>query len=146
MQPFQCDVAPQRQKMHRTTHTGTSIVTKHIEGTKRPQPQPPHKRGSFHRRLQPPYKEKYTVSCSGFLPITHGDLPPQCQKTHRFTHTGTCIVAKHIACTQYSQPQPPHKRGSFHRRLQSLYTIKTQGFVLRLPPQNIAHAIFMQPF
>ena len=40
MQPFQCDVAPQRQETHRTTHTGTSIVAKHIEGTKRPQPLP----------------------------------------------------------------------------------------------------------
>ena len=68
MQPFQCDLAPQRQETHRTTHTGTSIVTNHIEGTKRPQPQPPHKRGSFHRRLQPLYTEKHTLSCSGFLP------------------------------------------------------------------------------
>ena len=58
------------QETHRTTHTGTSIVAKHIEGTKRPQPQPPHRRGSFHRRLQPLYTEKHTVSCSGFLPNT----------------------------------------------------------------------------
>ena len=70
MQPFQCNLAPQRQEMHRTTHTGTSIIAKHIEGTKRPQPQPPHRRGSFHRRLQPLYTEKHTVSCSGFLPNT----------------------------------------------------------------------------
>ena len=72
MQPFQCDLAPQLQETHRTTHTGTSIVAKHIEGTKRPQPQPPHRRGSFHRRLQPLYTEKRTVSvsCSGFLPNT----------------------------------------------------------------------------
>ena len=69
-QPFQCDLAPQLQETHRTTHTGTSIVAKHIEGTKRPQPQPPHRRGSFHRRLQPLYTEKHKVSCSGFLPNT----------------------------------------------------------------------------
>ena len=49
-------------------HTGTTIVAKHIEGTKRPQPQPPHTRGTFHRRLQPLYTEKRKVSCSGFLP------------------------------------------------------------------------------
>ena len=36
----------------------------------RPQPQPPHTRGTFHRRLQPLYTEKYKVSCSGFLPKT----------------------------------------------------------------------------
>ena len=38
MQPFQCDLAPQLQETHRTTHAGTSIVAKRIEGTKRPQP------------------------------------------------------------------------------------------------------------
>ena len=36
----------------------------------RPQPQPPHRRGTFHRRLQPLYTEKHKVSCSGFLPKT----------------------------------------------------------------------------
>ena len=41
-QPFQCDLQPRLQETHRTTHTGTTIVAKHIEGTKRPQPQPPH--------------------------------------------------------------------------------------------------------
>ena len=30
MQPFQCDLAPQRQETHRTTHTGTTILAKHI--------------------------------------------------------------------------------------------------------------------
>ena len=68
MQPFQCDLQPQLQETHGTTHTGTTIVAKHIEGTKRPQPHPPHTRGTFHRRLQPLYTEKHTVSCSGFLP------------------------------------------------------------------------------
>ena len=47
MQSFQCDPQPQLQETHRTTHTGTTIVAKHIEGTKRPQPQPPHTRGTF---------------------------------------------------------------------------------------------------
>ena len=71
MLPFQCDLQPQLQETHRTTHTGTTIVAKHIEGTKRPQPQPPHTRGTFHGRLQPLYTEKRKVSCSGFLPTTH---------------------------------------------------------------------------
>ena len=70
MQPFQCDLQTQTQETHRTTYTGTSSVTKHIEGTKRPQPHPPHRRGTFHRRLQPLYTEKHKVSCSGFLPRT----------------------------------------------------------------------------
>ena len=70
-QPFQCDLQPRLQETHRTTHTGTTIVARHIEGTKRRQPQPPHTRGTFHRRLQPLYTEKHKVSCSGFLPTTH---------------------------------------------------------------------------
>ena len=70
MQPFQCDPQPPLQETHRTTHTGTTIVAKHIEGTKRPQPQPPHRRGTFHRRLQPLYTEKHKDSCSSFLPNT----------------------------------------------------------------------------
>ena len=69
-QPFQCDLQPRLQETHRTTHTGSTIVAKHIEGTKLPQPQPPHTRGTFHRRLQPLYTEKHKVSCSGFLPKT----------------------------------------------------------------------------
>ena len=45
MQPFQCDLQPHLQETHRTTHTGTTIRCKtHIEGTKRPQPHPPHTR------------------------------------------------------------------------------------------------------
>ena len=36
----------------------------------RPQPQPPHRRGTFYRQLQPLYTEKHKVSCSGFLPKT----------------------------------------------------------------------------
>ena len=50
MQPLQCNLQPQLQR------------------TKRPQPHPPHRRGTFHRRLQPLYTEKHKVSCSGFLP------------------------------------------------------------------------------
>ena len=69
-QPFQCDLQPQLQETHRITYTGTTILAKHIEGTKRPQPHPPHRRGTFHRRLQPLYTEKRQVSCSGFLPTT----------------------------------------------------------------------------
>ena len=156
MQPFQYDLQAQIQETHRTTHTGTTIVAKHTEGTKRPQLHPPHARGTSHRRLQPLYTEKHKVSCSGFLPhnTRHAtfmqpfqcDLQPQLQETHRTTHTGTTIVAKHIEETKRPQPHPPHTRGTFHRRLQPLYTKKHKGFMLRLPPHNTRHATFMQPF
>ena len=74
MQPFQCDLPPQLQETHRTTHTGTTTHCKthrrNNSRQKRPQPQPPHRRGTFHRRLQPLYTGKHKVSCSGFLPTT----------------------------------------------------------------------------
>ena len=74
MQPFQCDLHPQLQETHRTTHTGTTTRCKthrrNQSRPERPQPHPPHTRGTFHRRLQQLYTEKYRVSCSGFLPKT----------------------------------------------------------------------------
>ena len=106
MQPFQCDLQPQLQETHRTTHTGTTIVAKHIEGTKRPQP--------------PPHNTRHATSMQPF----QCDLQPQLQEMHRTTHTGTTIVAKHIEGTKRPQPHPPHTRGTFHRRLQPLYTEK----------------------
>ena len=75
MQQFQCDLPPQLQETHRTTHTGTTTRCKRHRRNnsrqKRPQPQPPHRRGTFHRRLQPHYTEKHKVSCSGFLSKTN---------------------------------------------------------------------------
>ena len=156
------------------------LVAKHRGGTnsgmKRPQPQPPHMRGTFHHRPQPLYTAKRKVSCSGFLPKTkpmqHScshyngfcsitwltrislhtwqqsmttimqpfqcDLQPEIQETIRTTHAGTttrCRTQRFRAWNDRS-------------RLQPLYTEKqwkTQGFVLRLPPQNKDHATFMQP-
>ena len=73
-QPFQSNLQPEIQEPHRTTHTDTTTRCKtHRRNnlrTKRPQPHPSHRRGTFHRRLQPLYTEKHKVSCSGFLPKT----------------------------------------------------------------------------
>ena len=73
-QPLQCDLPPQLQETHRTTHADTTTRCKthrrNNSRMKRPQPQPPHRRGTFHRRLQPLYTEKHKVSCSSFLPNT----------------------------------------------------------------------------
>ena len=50
------------------------LVAEHRGGTnsrmKRPQPQPPHTRGTFHRRPKPLHTGKHKVSCSGFLAKT----------------------------------------------------------------------------
>ena len=77
MQPFQCDLQPEIPKQPITTHTQphpkqlqATITLRPKKTTNRPQAQPSHARGTFHRRLQPLYTEKHKVSCSGFLPKT----------------------------------------------------------------------------
>ena len=109
----------------------------------RPQPQPPHTRGTFHRRLQPLYTEKYKVSCSDFLPQTK-PMQQSCSLSnaicnHSFKKRKELRTQdKHGATTrcrtqrrnqsrpERPQPQPPHTRGTFHRRLQPLYTENTR--------------------
>ena len=72
MQPFQCDLQPQIQETHRTTHTGTTTgcrtQRRNRLNSKRSKPHPPHTRGTFHRRLTQLYTEKHKVSCSGSSP------------------------------------------------------------------------------
>ena len=78
MQPFQCDLQAQIPKHPITTHTqahpkqleATVTLRQKKKTTNRPQPHPSHRRGTFHRRLQPLDTEKHKVSCSGFLPKT----------------------------------------------------------------------------
>ena len=105
MQQFQCDLPPQLQETHRTTHTGTTTRCKthrrNNSRQKRPQPQPPHRRGTFHRRLQPFYTEKHKVSCSGFLPNTKPmqlyfvlRLPPQ-NKAHATSCSNSNAICHH---------------------------------------------------
>ena len=165
MQPFQCDLQPQLQETHRTTQTEThpkqlqgTVTVRQEKATNRPQPQPSHRRGSFHRRLQPLYTEKHKVSCSGFLSTT---LPMQHSCSHsnaicnhsfkkrielrRQKHTQSSFKAQ-LQCgkkktTNRPQPQPSHRRGSFHRRLQPLYTekhkVSCSGFLsATLPMQH----------
>ena len=143
MQPFQCDLAPQLQETQRTTHTGTTIVAKHIEGTKRPQPQPPHTRGTFHRRLQPLYTEKHEVSCSGFLPTTHS-MQHSCSHSnaiwhHSFKKENYAHRNNHCCKTHRRNQTTPAATAAHTRYLPSPAAAtlhgKTQGFVLRLPPQ-----------
>ena len=64
LQLFQCDLQPQIQETHRTTHTGTTTRCRVAEtqrrnrfNSKRSKPHPPHTRGTFHRRLKPLYTE-----------------------------------------------------------------------------------------
>ena len=133
---------PEIQEPHRTTHTGTTTLCKthrrNNSRMKRPQPHPPHRRGTFHRRLQPLYTEKHKVSCSGFLPKTYpmqhscshsnAIMQPEIQEPHRTTHTGTTTRCKthrrNNSRMKRPQPHPPHRRGTFLRWLQPLYAEK----------------------
>ena len=70
MQPLHCDLQPESQETHRTTHTWTTTHCRTQRRNQsrlvRPQPHPPHTRGTFHRRPEPLYTEKHKVSCPGF--------------------------------------------------------------------------------
>ena len=124
MQPFQCDLQPQLQEPHRTTHTGTTTRWKthrrNNSRMKRPQPHPPHRRGTFHRRLQPLYTEKHKISCSGFLPKTE-PMQHSCSHSnaicnHSFKNRIELrtqeqpLVAKHIGGTIRAWNDPSRTR------------------------------------
>ena len=100
MQPLQCVLQHHVANPHVSTHMATKRDNNHVaiplrsattdsktthaqahpkqshcysaakKKANRPQPQPPHTRGTFHRRPKPLYTEKYNFSCSGFLPNT----------------------------------------------------------------------------
>ena len=148
-------ICNQRIKKHIESRTHEQpLVAEHRGGTdstlKRPQPHPPHTRGTFHRRLQPLYTEKHKVSCSGF-PRSTSPMQQSCShyiaicnqriKKHieSRTHEQT-LVAEHRGGTDSTlkrpQPHPPHRRGTFHRRLQPLYTEKHQVSCSGCPPNT----------
>ena len=118
-----------RTQEHRNNHSLQNTE----EEPKRLQPQPPHTRGTFQPRLQPLYTEKRKVSCSGFLPTTQ-NMQHSCSHSnaicnHRFKKRIELRTQEHrnnhsLPNTEEEpkrpQPQPPHTRGTFHRRLQPL--------------------------
>ena len=76
------------------------------------------------------------------------NLQPEIQEPHRTTHTDTTTRCKtheeqfgHKATAAAPIAQTRYLSSSAAATLHG----KTQGLVLRLPPQNIAHATFMQP-
>ena len=89
------------------------------------------------------------IAHATFMHPLQCDQQPQPQETHRTTHTGTTTCCNtHIEGTNRVRNDPSRNRrtdevpfiaGCSH------FTGKKHGFVLRLPPQNIAHATFMQP-
>ena len=91
------------KKRRRTTHTGTTTrcrtQRRNRLNSKRSKPQPPHTRGTFHRRLKPLYTEKYKVSCSGFLPKTK---PMQHSCSHYIAfYSMTWLTRMHLRTWQH---------------------------------------------
>ena len=117
------------------------LFAKHIGGTIRDRNDP-----SRTRRTD---EVPFIVACSHFTRKTQGfvlrlppqniahatfmqplqcDQQPQLQETHRTTHTGTTTLCKthrrNNSRQKRPQPHPSHRRATFHRRLQPLYTEK----------------------
>ena len=103
MQPFQCDLQPQSQETHRTTHTGTTTrcrtQRRNRLNSKRSKPHPPHTRGTFHRRLKPLCTEKCQVSCSGFLP-KRKPMQHSCSHYNAF-YSMTWLTRMHLRTWQH---------------------------------------------
>ena len=142
MQPFQWDLQPEIQETHRTTHTGTTTRCKTHKWNQFATETTVAATAAHTRYLSSPAAAtlhgKYKVSCCGFLPKTK---PMQ----HSCSHSnGICnqrfkkrielrtleqpLVAEHRGGTnsrmKRPQPHPAHTQGTFHRRLQPLYTEK----------------------
>ena len=131
-QPFQCNLQPEIQEPHGTTHTGTTTRCKthrrNNSRQKRPQPHPPHTRGTFHRRLQPHYTEKQGfvlrlppqhIAHATFMQPFQCDLPPQLQETHRTMHTGTTTRCKTHRRNHFATETTPAAPAAHTRYLSS---------------------------
>ena len=79
-------------------------------------------------RLPPQNKAHATFMQPLQCVLPHCDLQPRVQETQRSTHTGTatrCRTQRRNRLTwKRSKPHPPHTGGTFHGRLQPLYTEK----------------------
>ena len=78
------------------------------------------------------------------------EIPKQRITTHTHKHTQSSFKPP-LHCGKKKNDKPTAAATVAHTRYISSPAAatlhgKTQGFVLRLPPQNIAHATFMQPF
>ena len=159
MQPFQCDLQAQIPKYPITTHTQAhpkqleaTVTLRQKKTINRPQPHPPHRRGTFHRRLQPLYTEKHKVSCSGFLPKTeplqhHAAIPMRSASTdsktpYNYAHTSTPKAAwshRYTAAKKNDKPTaaaPAAQTRYLSSSPAATLHGKTQGFVLQLPPRQ----------
>ena len=126
MQPFQCDLQPQIQETHRTTHTGTQeqrLVAEHRGGTKTtPAATAAHMRqlsspaaATWHGNTQgfvlrlPPHNTEHAT----FMQPFQCDLQPQIQETHGTTHRN---IGRTTRCrTQRRNQNHPRRNRRTHK-------------------------------
>ena len=149
MQPFQCDLPPQLQEPHRTTHTDTTTRCKthrrNNSRTKRPQPHPSHRRGTFHRRLQPLDTEKHKVSCSGFLPTTK-PMQHSCSHSNAICHSSPLpIVTTSLPHHFPSSPLPFLTTSHRHHFPSSSLPIVSNSIASHFPSSSLPIATTSLP-
>ena len=104
MQPFQCDLQPQIQETHRTTHTGTTTrcrtQRRNRLNSKRSKPHPPHTRGTtLHGKIQgfvlrlPPQKKAHATFMQPLQCVLQHDVA----NPHASTHMATPEDNNHAA-------------------------------------------------
>ena len=146
---FQCDLPPQLQEPHRTTHTDTTTRCKthrrNNSRTKRPQPHPSHRRGTFHRRLQPLYTEKHKVSCSGFLPTTK-PMQHSCSHSNAICHSSPLpIVTTSLPHHFPSSPLPFLTTSHRHHFPSSSLPIVSNSIASHFPSSSLPIATTSLP-
>ena len=162
MQPLQCDLQPQIPKLPITTHT--QAHPKQLEATvtmrqKKRQTDRSHNRrtdevpfiaGCSHftrknTRFRAPASSRKQSPCNIMQPF-QCDLQPQVPKHPITTHTQAHPKQLEATVTMWQKKGKPTAAATAAqtRYLSSPAAAtlhgKTQGFVLRLPPENIAHA------
>ena len=83
-------------------------------------------------------------SCSHYNAICNHSFRKRIELHHRNNHLRK-THRRNQSRPERPQPHPSHTRGTFHRRLQPLYTEKRKVSCSGFLPKNIAHATFMQP-
>ena len=131
MQPFQYDLRSSAAKDNSITHAAAApsnldAATTMRFAASRSKPEPIYGRGNT----------KWQQSCSHSNAICHHSF----KKRIELRTQEQPLVAKHIGGTirdKRPQPHPPHTRGTFHRRLQPLYTEKPR---FRAPASSPQHS------
>ena len=157
-QPFQCDPQPEIQETNRTTQTDTTTrcrTQRRNQFAHETTPAAPaaHTRylasspaATLHGKTQgfvlrlPPHKVAHATLTQPF----QCDPQPEIQETHITTQTNTTTRCRTQRRNQFAHETTPAAPAAHTRYLSSPAAAtlhrKTQGFVLRLPPQNRALA------